>query len=133
MLYEFFRPERTSQRRIYAECLKEPFRYKNARNGHWLTSPDEFEIIRSSKGEVAADRLERVVLLLEILRGIRCIGPAGFASFRILLHNPHQLLRIAKREGSQQNRIHYAENSDICAYAECENQNCDNCETRVAP
>src|SRR6184192_1197396 len=94
MLYEFFRPERTSQRRIYAECLKEPFRYKNARNGHWLTSPDEFEIIRSSKGEVAADRLERVVLLLEILRGIRCIGPAGFPATEPLFPVCQRLLRL---------------------------------------
>src|SRR5207244_112227 len=89
MLYEFFRPERTSQRRIYAECLKEPFRYKNARNGHWLTTPDEFEIIRSSKGEVAADRLDRSLVSLEARSvwgaNLACLGclPRGVSYMRL--------------------------------------------------
>ena len=40
-----------------------------------------------------------MVLLLEVLRRVRSVGFAGFAGFGILLHNPHQLLRVGNGSG----------------------------------
>src|ERR1700729_3392412 len=122
MMHEFFGPEQPTQRRFNAKCLKEAFRHEDARGRYWLAASYEFEIVGRRKGEVTADGLERVVLLLEILGSICGVGFTGFASFRILLHNPHQMPRIAKWQRSQQNCVDHAEDSDICPDAESENQ-----------
>src|SRR3954447_25217821 len=133
VLEEFFRSEQTSQGRFYTESLKEAFRNENACRRCRLAVPNELEIVGPSESEVAADRLERVILLLEILSGVCRIGFARLAGFRILLDDPYQLLRIAKRQWPQQNRIHHTEDSDVCPYTESKNQNGNDCEPEVAP
>src|SRR4051812_10019407 len=74
-----------------------------------------------------------MVLLLEILRGIRCVGFGGFASLWILFHNPGQLLRIAEWQRSKQNCVDHAEYGYVRPDAECENQHRDSCEAAIPP
>src|SRR5438105_15593229 len=93
---KFLRPEQAPGRRPDAERFKKSLRDEHSRSRYWLAGPGELEIVGTGKGEVATDRLERAVLLLEVLCSIRGIGFAGLAAFGVLLHNPHQLLRIAK-------------------------------------
>src|SRR5919204_5484674 len=115
MLHEFLRPEQASQRRLYSDCLEEAFRDQETCDRHRLAIANELEIVRRSKGEVAANGLKRVVLLLEVLSGVRRIRFAGFAGGSILLHYPHQPLRIGKWQWPQQNRVHHTEDGNICA------------------
>ena len=62
-----------------------------------LVASHQFEIIRPGKGEVSAYGLKGAVLLLEVLRRIRCIRFARFAGFWVFLDNPHQLLRLREK------------------------------------
>src|SRR5215467_7511512 len=39
---------------------------------------------------------------------------------------------IAKRQRSQHNRVHHAEDCDVCPYSKCKNQDGNNCEAKVA-
>ncbi len=133
MFHEFFRPEESSQERVDAKRLEEVLRDQDAGNRKRLAISDQFEIVRCSKGEVAAYRLKRAVLFLEVLSGIRRIGFGGFTGFGIFLYNAHKLLRIAKRKGAQQNGVHHAEDGDIRANAERENQDGDSRKSAVAP
>src|ERR1700677_943458 len=61
--------------------------------------------------------------------GIGCAGDAALIRRR---RNPHQLLRIGKRQRAQQQRVHYAEDSNVSANAEGEDENGDDGEPPVA-
>src|SRR3954463_10149523 len=133
MMDKFLRLEHAANGGVDAECFKEPLRDKHSCSRSWLAVSREFEIVGPCKSEVAADRLKGTGLLLKVLRCIRSVSPAGFPALCPLLDNPHKLLRIAKRQRPQKNRIHHAKNSNVRADAEHQNQNCDQREHRVAP
>jgi hypothetical protein len=112
--------------------LKEAVRNQKACRRRGLAISNELEIVGSGKSEVATDRLERAILLLEILSSVCRIRFTRLTGFRVLLDDSYQLLRIAKWQWPQQNRIHHTEDSDVCPDAETENEDGDNCEPGVA-
>src|ERR1041385_6776407 len=128
---KFFRLKHAADSGIDAECFKKSLLDKHACSRRGLAVPREFEIVWPGKSEVAADRLKGTVLLLKVLRCIRSVSPAGFAALSPLLDNAHKLLRIAKRQRAQKNRIHHTKHSNVRTDAEHQNQNCDQREHRV--
>src|ERR1700677_4484814 len=129
---KFLRSEQTPEGRLGVECFKKTLRNKHSRSRHWLTDSGELEIVGTCEGEVPANRFERAVLLLEVLCSIRGIGFARLAAFGAFLHNPHQLLRIAKWQRAQQNCVHHAEDGNVGADSKCEDENRNDGEAAVA-
>lgn len=115
MFHKFLRLEQSPERRVDTERLEEVFGDKQARNRERLVPSNELEVVRPGKGEVAAHRLEGVILLLEVLSCIGGVRSSGFAGLRIFLHDSDELFRIGEWEGTQQNRVYETEDCDITA------------------
>ncbi len=107
--------ERAVLQKAQRLASEELLRHQNAGHRQRMAVFHELKIIRPRKGEVAAHGLKRAIQVLKVFSGIRRICFARFAGLCVFLHNPHELLRIAKGKRTQQNGIHNAENCHIRA------------------
>ena len=128
---KLLRPEQAPCGWLDAERLKESLRDKHSRGRHWLAVPEELEIVGPGKGEVAADRLKRAVLLLEVLRRVRGVSLTGFAGFGILFYNPHKLLRLGERQRAQKLCVDHAEDGNVGANSESQDDDRDQRESTI--
>ena len=92
----------------------------------------EAEILRSSEGFISGDTLICAAHRAELFIGIGRISGAGPAALRRRWGNPYQFIRMRKWQRAQKNRIDDAEDCDIRADGESENQKRDGGEPRVA-
>ena len=69
---------------------------------------------------------------LKLLIGSHRIGHGGETAHAPIAGHPYEPLRIAKRQGPQQNGIHHAEDRDIGADAQGQDQHGHRCKATVA-
>ncbi len=92
----------------------------------------EAEIAGTGEGEVAGHILIRAALHAELIVGIGRIRGAGQAALGWRRRDPHQLLGVGEGQRAQQERVHHAEDGNVGADAESENQNGDDGKARIA-
>ena len=121
VVHAFLSGEQPPQRGLNAQRVKEVSAHHKTGNRSRLVPPDQLKVVGAGESEVARHLLKRMVSLLKLLGSVGRIGHAGFPACGILGQDPYQLLRIWKRQRSQQNRVHYAEDGDVRANSQSQN------------
>ena len=118
--------------RLHAEHLKEVGDDVDAGGGDGRAAQIEAEIAGAGEGEVAGHILIGAGVRAELVVGISGVGGAGQAALGGRRRNPDQLLRVGKGQRAQQQRVDDAEDGDVGADAEGENEDGDEGEAAVA-
>ena len=71
-------------------------------------------------------------MAVELFIGSHRVGHGGKAAHSAVCRHPHELLRIAKGQGPQQDRVHDAEDGDVGADAQRQDQHGDRRKSPVA-
>jgi hypothetical protein len=92
----------------------------------------EAEIVGAGEGEVAGDVLKGAGAVRKFVVGIGGIGGAGEAALGGRRGDPDQLLRIGEWQRAEQQRVDDAEDGDVGADAEGEDEDGDDGEAAIA-
>src|SRR5258707_7565155 len=109
--------------RLHAERLEEIPVGHNSCKGQGFTAAGERVSARSEKWHVGGDLLERAILFGVFVVNINLVGEGRKAAEAAIGIEPGQFVRIGERKRTQQKRIDDAEDGNVCADAESENQN----------
>jgi hypothetical protein len=74
-----------------------------------------------------------VAVQAKLVVGIGGVCGAGLAALGGGRRDPHQAVRILKRQRPQQQRIHHAEHCNVCPDPQRQNQHSDKCKSAIAP
>ncbi len=117
----------------HTQQREEILRHRHAAEPLRLALPGEFVVAHAIESHISGEIGERLILLAQIQQMPHLRGLAGQAVGLIVIGQPDQLAGIAKRQRTQQQRVHHAEDGGTGADAEADNQNRKGSETGIAP
>ena len=120
-----FLDEIAAQQRLYAQDVQEVLGDTNADEALRLANSYEVEALVFEEGEVAGERLERLVHLAVIAQVGRARRDQGHAAFGGL-SDPREPLRFFERQGAQHEWAHDAEYGGVCTHSQADDE-CREC------
>jgi len=127
-----FGSEETPKLRLNAEHVKEVAGHPDAGQQAWFAAAPQFRIRRGEERYVGRHVLEGLVVASNLLVSIHAEGRVGEGAGPVVAGDPGQAARIMERQRAQQNGIDHAEDRDVNADAESEDQDRHDGECAIA-
>ncbi len=124
--------EEAAHQRVHAEHLEEIRSDTDAGEGPGIAVAGELEVVAGGEGIVSGDVGVGLVALAELCIGVNGIGGGGPVAVEDLRTDPEQARGIAEGKRAQHERVDDAEDGDVGADAEREDEDGDEGEAAVA-